>query len=148
MNARTPEEVHLLFAQAFSAANVPALLSLYEPHALLVPQPGQSVTGYAAIGEALNGFLASKPRFDLKMRGMLQSGDLALLFSDWTLAGTAPDGQEFKLQGQTSDVVRRQSDGRWLIVIDNPFGAAGVSQETNPLNQRVSNQGMNESAIQ
>lgn len=27
---------------------------------------------------------------------------------------------------ETSDVVRRQSDGRWLVAIDSPFGAAGV----------------------
>jgi uncharacterized protein (TIGR02246 family) len=126
MNAYKPEEVHLLFAQAFAAGNVPALLSLYEPNALLVAQPGQEVTGFAAIGEALKGFLASRPSFDLKLRRVFLSGDLALLFSDWTLTGTAPDGKEVKLQGQTSDVVRRQTDGRWLVVIDNPFGAAGI----------------------
>jgi hypothetical protein len=30
------------------------------------------------------------------------------------------------LAGQTSDVARRQADGRWLIMIDNPFGGQGA----------------------
>jgi ketosteroid isomerase-like protein len=41
----------------------------------------------------------------------------------WTLNGTSPEGGPVEIAGQTSDVLRRQSDGNWLIVIDNPFGA-------------------------
>ena len=40
--------------------------------------------------------------------------------------GTAADGSEVNLTGQTSDVVRRQADGTWLLVIDNPFGCEGI----------------------
>ena len=29
-----------------------------------------------------------------------------------------------KMQGTTSDVLRRQADGTWLFVIDNPWGSA------------------------
>jgi ketosteroid isomerase-like protein len=37
--------------------------------------------------------------------------------------GLAADGAEISVAGQTSDVVEKQSDGNWLLVIDNPFGA-------------------------
>ena len=40
--------------------------------------------------------------------------------------GTGADGSEVNLTGQTSDVVRRQPDGTWLLVIDNPFGCEGI----------------------
>lgn len=30
------------------------------------------------------------------------------------------------MKGQTSDVVRRQPDGSWLLVIDNPLGHEGI----------------------
>ena len=29
-----------------------------------------------------------------------------------------------QMEGATSDVLRKQPDGRWLFVIDNPWGAA------------------------
>lgn len=56
----------------------------------------------------------------------IQANDIALIFSDWSLTMTGPDGQPSELKGQTSDVLRRQPDGNWRIVIDSPFGAAGL----------------------
>jgi ketosteroid isomerase-like protein len=44
------------------------------------------------------------------------------LFSDWTLSGTDPNDNAVELAGRTSDVARRQLDGNWVFVIDNPFG--------------------------
>ena len=126
MKARTPEEAHRLWAETFSAGELDSLVALYEPDAILVPQPGQTVSGHAAIREALQGFLALKPKFNLHFQKALETNDLALLFSRWTLSGTGLDGGELSLSGQTSDVVRRQSDGSWLFVIDNPFGGQGV----------------------
>jgi len=55
---------------------------------------------------------------------VILANDIALLFSKWNLSD--PEGNAVELSGQTSDVVRRQADGSWLFVIDNPFGAAGV----------------------
>lgn len=122
MAARTPEDVHRLFAEAINGGDLNAILSLYEPSAVLVPQPGQLARGHAAIREALSGYLAMKPRFALQPGTVLASEDIALLFSKWTLTGTGPDGSTVQLEGQTTDVVRRQKDGSWLLVIDNPFG--------------------------
>jgi ketosteroid isomerase-like protein len=41
MPAHTPAEVHKLFTQYFTAGDIDALASLYEPTAVLLPQPGQ-----------------------------------------------------------------------------------------------------------
>lgn len=127
MPARTPEEVHKLFIEYFSAADVDGVLSLYEPQATMMPQPGQTVSGTEAIGEALKGFLALNGKFNMTDTKVIESGDLAIVYSAWTLAGTDPEGNEVNLSGKTSDVVRRQSDGNWLIVIDNPYGGDGVA---------------------
>lgn len=42
---------------------------------------------------------------------------------DWTIQGTAADGQTVSLAGTTADVARRGADG-WRFVLDNPFGTA------------------------
>ena len=119
----TPEELHRQFAEALNAHDLGALMALFEPEAILIPQPGQVVTGTEAIREALSGFLALKPRFDLQFKKAFQAGDIALVFSNWTLSGTDPDGNAVELAGRTSDVTRRQPYGSWLFVIDDPFGA-------------------------
>ena len=58
MHAETPQAAIELFAAAMSAGDLDSALALYEPEATFAPQPGASVTGLSAIGEALGGFLA------------------------------------------------------------------------------------------
>ena len=74
--------------------------------------------------KALTGFIALKPTLTMEARELVQTGDLALYLSRWNLRGTGPDGKEVRMNGSSTDVLRRQSDGRWLIVIDNPWGIA------------------------
>lgn len=58
MPVQRPEDTFAAFAGAFNAGGLDALVTLYEPEALMVPEPGRWVTGHAAIREALQGFLA------------------------------------------------------------------------------------------
>jgi ketosteroid isomerase-like protein len=53
---------------------------------------------------------------------VLQASDLALVVGTWSFTGTAPDGEAVKLTGHNADVLRRQADGSWRFVIDNPWG--------------------------
>ena len=124
MSARTPEEMPRLWAETFVAGDLDALVALYEADATLVAQPGEVVTGVEAIREVLRAFLATKPSFNLEVRKVLQAGDIALSFADWTLVGTGPDGEPIEMSAQTSDVLRRQADGTWRFAIDNPYGSA------------------------
>ena len=120
--ARTPEELLQLITQNFSAHDVEGAVALYEPNATLAHQPGQVVTGTEAIREALGGLLGMRPNFNLKVNKVFQAHDVALIFSDWSISATAPDGNAVEMAGQGSDVARRQADGSWLMVIDNPWG--------------------------
>jgi uncharacterized protein (TIGR02246 family) len=122
MPVHTPEELQPLWAEAFSAHDLEAVMALYEPEATLIPQPGQEVTGTEAIRDALSGFLALNPNFELEFKKAFQAGDIALLFSEWTMSGTDPEGNVVELEGRTSDVAHRQADGSWLFVIDDPYG--------------------------
>lgn len=122
MPAYKPEEVHELFAQALAARDVDAILSLYEPEAILSSQPGQVLSGHAAIREALTGYLAQKPKFILQSRRVIQCGDIALLHSRWAITETDVGGKTIEYEIKPALVVRRQADGTWKVVIDNPGG--------------------------
>jgi uncharacterized protein (TIGR02246 family) len=123
MSAQTPAQLHETFVQYFNNSDLDSLVSLYEPHATLLPFPGDPVSGHAAIRDTLGQFLALKGHMDLKVDRIIIAQDIALLFSSWTINGTGPDGTALAMAGQTSDVARRQTDGSWLFVIDNPQGA-------------------------
>ncbi len=118
-----PEDVHRLFEEHFNAGDLDALAALYEDGAAFVPQPGTVVTGKEAIREALQGFLSTGGKIELSTRYALRSGDTALLSGEWRLSGTGQDGAPLDMGGKTSEVVRRQPDGRWLYAVDHPFGA-------------------------
>jgi uncharacterized protein (TIGR02246 family) len=124
MPARKPEECDLLLMEAAHARDVEAAVALYEPNASFVQDSGEVVTGHAAIREMVKGFLALKPRFTMKVDAV-QSGDgtLALTRSTWSLTGTDPEGKPITMDGRSAEVVRRQSDGTWKFVIDNPHGS-------------------------
>jgi uncharacterized protein (TIGR02246 family) len=128
MGAQSPEAVHHLFMEAFNRGDLDGLMALYEPGATLVSQPGQTATGVQAIKQALSGFLAVKGVMDIQLKKVLRAGDLAQILSIWTLKGTGPDGMPLKLNGQTTDVVRRQSDGSWRLAIDNPYAFQAVGE--------------------
>jgi uncharacterized protein (TIGR02246 family) len=120
--ATRPEEVVQTFYRAFNSGDIETIVALYEPRAMLVAQPGQLTEGHAAIREALQAFLALKPTLTLQKHQVVTSGDIALSMDQWTLKGTGPDGQPMSMEGTAVEVLRQQSDGRWLYVIDNPWG--------------------------
>jgi uncharacterized protein (TIGR02246 family) len=123
MTAQTPEDTDRRFAEALNAGRIDELVALYEPQATLMPSPGKLVSGPAAIRQALAQFIAAKPNMSLKPKVVAQSGDLAVVTAHWDLAMTGEDGKPARMSGQSIEVVRRQTDGRWLFVIDLPFGA-------------------------
>ncbi len=57
----------------------------------------------------------------LRVTRVLEADDLALVVGTWTFEGTGPDGEPVRL---SADVLRRQADGTWRFVIDNPWGTA------------------------
>jgi uncharacterized protein (TIGR02246 family) len=123
MAGHKPEDIHRRFAEAFNAGDLASLTALYEPEARLAPQPGQVVVGPEAIRDALQGFLALRGHIRLDTQYVIEAGELALLRAQWHLTGTGPDGTPVDMQGNSTEVVRRQGDGRWCYIIDHPFGA-------------------------
>jgi uncharacterized protein (TIGR02246 family) len=122
MPAHQPEELPELFARGVNSGALDALVALYEPQACLEHQPGQVVTGTQAIREALSGFLAMDPKLTLEVKTLNQTNDIALTSANWHLTGLGPNDTTVNMRGQSVEVSRRQHDGTWLFLIDNPFG--------------------------
>ena len=123
-SAKEPQELGRLFEARLGAGDLEGILALYEPDAVLHFPPGNVASGRDAIRATLEQALAGRPRIKLQPKDVLQVGELALLTNGWTMDVTGPDGQPASLSGFTAEIARRQADGTWLWVIDDPSAGA------------------------
>lgn len=105
--AERPEELGRFFIERANAGDADGLAALYEPGAVLAAPPGQVTTGTQAIRRFYEQLLAARPTFSGEQQPALIQCDLAL-------TSTRFPG------GVTVEVARRQPDGTWLWIIDQP----------------------------
>ena len=124
MLGKTPEETDRSVARAISQKDIDGLLDLFEPEALFVdPGSGAELRGHEQIREAVAGMFESNPTIEeVAPPKVWVSGDVALVLSGWSMEATGPDGERLRQAGTATDVMRRQADGTWRYVIDNPAG--------------------------
>ena len=118
----TPEQVLASIVAGINSGNLESLMPLYESEAAFATQPGSLAHGASGIGEALSGFISMKGKLDLEVIRVREVDDLALVIGVWSFDGTGPEGEPVRLEAKNADVLRRQSDGTWRFVIDNPWG--------------------------
>ncbi|MEU9288923.1 nuclear transport factor 2 family protein [Streptomyces sp. NPDC048275] len=115
--AKTPEQVGALFMEYLEAGDIEGLVSLYEPNAHFVPTPGNHLVGTDAIRGAMRHLVDSGARLKLEVRDIRHVGDVALVSNNATLTGVAPE----PVISTTTEILRRQPDGGWAHVVDDPF---------------------------
>lgn len=107
--AAVPEDLSRFFVERANAGDVDGLVALYTPDAVLAGPGGQVATGSEEIRQVYERLLADRPKFTPgQQRPALRNGDLALTSTRLV------DG------GATAEVARRQPDGTWLWVLDEP----------------------------
>ena len=124
MKAMEPAEASVLFERCFGDGDLDGMLSLYEEGAAF-PTPHGTSRGREEIRATLKAYLVSGAKLVFGQSLVFVAGDLALMHTPWTM--TMPDGSS--PAGATAEVVRRQADGSWKYVIDNPDGSALLSHE-------------------
>ncbi|KOS55992.1 nuclear transport factor 2 family protein [Rhodococcus sp. GXMU-t2271] len=105
-----PEDLTRLFVERSNAGDAAGVAALYEEDAVMAYPPGSRTVGREAIRRLWEQVLEHAPRFEPEPPlPTLISGDLAL-------TATPPkDGA-----GARAQVARRQPDGSWLRVLDQP----------------------------
>ncbi|MDQ1359680.1 MAG: hypothetical protein QOJ44_57 [Acidimicrobiaceae bacterium] len=108
--AHKPEDLTRLFVERANAGDAAGIAALYEEEAVMAYPPGSHTVGRDAIRALWEKVVAKAPRFEPEPPlPTLISGDIAL-------TSTPPkDGA-----GARAQVVRRQPDGTWLRLLDQP----------------------------
>ena len=118
----TPQQVLESIVTGINSGDLESLMPLYENDAAFAAQPGELAHGASGVSEALTGFISMDGELDLHVTRVLEVDDLALVIGVWSFEGTGPDGEPVQLAARNADVLRRQEDGSWRFVIDNPWG--------------------------
>ncbi len=105
--AAEPEDLGRLFLERAKAGDVAGIVALYEAEAVIASPPGVLSTGTAAIRRVYEALLADPPPFRGDVRPAIRHGDLALTSTRFR-------------GGATAEIARRQSDGTWLWIADQP----------------------------
>jgi len=115
MPASSPEQICHLFKQYMAKGDIEALLSIYDPEAVFLNQSGEVKKGRQGLREELAPFASAKATFDFSIKQIIQSGDIALMHTQWTVSSP----QAISLYA--IEVARRQPDGTWCWLIGDPF---------------------------
>ena len=121
-SATSPEACDRLFGEHVNAGDLDALLALYEPNCSFVRRDGSVARGHAEIRLVFERLLAMHARMSTEIVKVVQSGDdLAMVYNDWHMSAKRPDGQPVEASGKAIEVVRRQPDGTWRFILDDPY---------------------------
>ena len=110
------------FDQALNAGNLGDLLSLYDEEAIIRTADSRIEQGLAAIRVEMANLIASKAKLVNTMRHTFQSGDTALIIVDWELAFATPDGQRIERRGTATNVLGKDPEHGWRLLVANPQG--------------------------
>jgi ketosteroid isomerase-like protein len=102
-----PEDLDRMFLERANAGDVDGVVALYEPNAVLAFPPGQLAAAPEQIRAVYMSLLAIRPTLVGTIRPAVRNGDLAI-------TSTVRPGNA------TVEVARRQANGTWLWIIDQP----------------------------
>ncbi|MFE5318257.1 YybH family protein [Paenibacillus sp. NPDC056579] len=118
-----PEDMNAAFAEAYNSGDIDKLLALYEPDGILVNPNGGYDQGIEQIRKTLEELLRLQGSMISKNIYCIPFENIALLRAHFILQTVGKDGNPIQILGHTSEILRKQQDGRWLYIVDHPYGA-------------------------
>lgn len=127
LSARTrqPDDVSRVLVKALETGDIETSLAVYEPSAVLFSKSGRTMTGLDEIRKNNAALIALKPTFDIAFIKFTLSGDgtLATNRMKANLSWKDAEGKLVDASVDTLEVLRKQEDGSWRYIIDDPYGS-------------------------
>jgi ketosteroid isomerase-like protein len=115
-------------------------MDLYEPDPIGADLDGNTLRGNTAMRNFLAEFLAVAQSMRATTRKAIVTDDIGLLSSQWVAHIRTPDGEDLTAEGSSAEVAKRQPDGTWRFIIDDPLFTS-ETMTTRPRNTRVTDTG-------
>ncbi len=115
-------EHHKLYEAAFNAGDADGILALFEEGGI------QAAGDVQRQGETFSARLRDQfqrgASVTVNTTRVLEANGIALTHSAWELRTKDDDGKPLNLTGRGAEVLRKQADGTWLLVVDDATGPA------------------------
>ncbi|WP_188112251.1 DUF4440 domain-containing protein [Aquimarina sp. RZ0] len=108
--------------EAFQNKDIDAVMACYEPKATVVFEPESPISDENVLKEMFTGMSMVNPIFTYSGHEVFITGNIATHIAPWKMTGKAPDETVIKQSGLSIAVLRKQEDGKWLMILDNPYG--------------------------
>lgn len=117
-----PEDWPRVFEQHLNAGDLDAVIALYEPEARFATKSGETLVGRDRIRKVVDGLIEAKARLHSRVVKAVTGGDIAQLYTDFE--GTMNDdlGKTVAVRHKAIEVLRRQPDGTWKLIVGDPNG--------------------------
>lgn len=114
---------------AFQTNDIAGVMASYENEATVVFEPDAPISDAAQLEQMFSGMASVNPVFEYSNgHEVIVNGDIAMHIAPWSMTGQTPDGQAIAQSGLSVAILRRQRDGSWKMVIDNPHGGRLLEQ--------------------
>ena len=127
MLPRDPEDWPSVFAQHLNAGDLEKVLSLYEPEARFVAPSGETLVSRDRIRQVIAGLIHSNTKFQSRVLRVTRIDDLAVLYTDFDGTTNDSSGKEIELRWRAIEVLRRQPDGGWKLIVGDPNARGSVA---------------------
>jgi ketosteroid isomerase-like protein len=122
MIANSPGHAVELLDHAFAQGDLEAVLSFYEDAAVVITEPGKAARGTAELRSFFAWAMQSGSRAEQLRTQVIEADGVALFLSRWTLHSQGVGAEVTAQTFIATTVFRKQPDGGWKALIDNPFG--------------------------
>jgi uncharacterized protein (TIGR02246 family) len=122
MLPQKPEDWPGAFVKHLNAGDLDAVMTLYEPEAQFVAKSGETLVGHDAIRKVLGALIAAKAHFESRVVRAVTVGDIAQLYTDFEGTRADESGKTVPVRNDAIEVLRRQPDGTWKLIMGDPNG--------------------------
>lgn len=111
------------FRNCIYLGDLKGALSCFHPEGVYIERDGQEIKGLDNIEKALRGICLWKPDIQGISQRVAIVGNLAMWTDKYAVKAKRPNGDLMEMEGVTACIMKRNIDGIWLWLVDNPFAA-------------------------
>lgn len=117
-----PQDWPRIFTERINAGDLDGAAALYEPDARFVTPSGETLVGREQMRRVLAGLINAKTHLQCRVMKVVVTGEVAVLYTDFQGATIEASGKTVAVNQKAIEVLRRQPDGAWRLIVGDPHG--------------------------
>lgn len=121
-----PEKMVSYFRNCILQGDLQGAISCFDAEGIYIERDGQEIKGLENIEKALKSLCLWKPEISSVMHRVTIVGNHAIWTDKYTVRAKTLQGGHIETDGITACLMKCNSKGDWLWLVDNPFAANDI----------------------